>query len=508
MELEAPASGVRTDPLVLLRGQLAPVVTPFPAEDVTLPAPKLELMSGFPGLAGRRSGLAALAADTLAIALAIALAAGAEHFLHPRLAVFSLPGSILRLLVTLPLLVAAVSSTRARPMLRTTLGRQLGKVGPALAAGAVLSMVAWRLANAAGLSWPLPTDTLLVLWAAASVTLTTARTMLPVTGRPRSSRPRRVAVLGSGAVATRVAERLTEEGGVEVVGFVDDDPMDLDSWIGKLADLGDICELEGIDHVVVGFSRASAEELIEALRPVQGKVTITVVPRLFDLLPTTAVIDDLGAGLTGISVVPGALGNGPRMAKRTIDVVGAAAALVVSSPLLVLVALAVKLTSVGPVLFRQERIGRDGQPFRMVKFRSMSVEHAARHPSTLAGPVATGPFPKLTDDPRVTRVGRVIRRFSIDELPQLWNVLKGEMSLVGPRPFIPDDSARIEGWAERRYGVRPGITGLWQVSGRNELTFEEMCRLDGLYVASWSVGLDLRILLGTLRAVVRRTGAY
>jgi len=119
-----------------------------------------------------------------------------------------------------------------------------------------------------------------------------------------------------------------------------------------------------------------------------------------------------------------------------------------------------------------------------------------------------GPFPKLKDDPRVTAVGRLLRRTSLDELPQLWNVIRGEMSLVGPRPFIPEDDAWITDWAQRRYSVRPGITGLWQVSGRNNLTFDEMCRLDGLYVSCWSPGLDIRILLRTLRAVLTRSGAY
>jgi lipopolysaccharide/colanic/teichoic acid biosynthesis glycosyltransferase len=126
----------------------------------------------------------------------------------------------------------------------------------------------------------------------------------------------------------------------------------------------------------------------------------------------------------------------------------------------------------------------------------------------MSGEVVTGPFPKLKDDPRITRVGRIIRKFSIDELPQLWNVLWGQMSLVGPRPFIPDDARWIDGWATRRYTVRPGITGLWQVSGRNEVTFDDMCRLDYVYVASWSVGLDFRILVRTLGAVTSRHGAY
>jgi len=364
------------------------------------------------------------------------------------------------------------------------------------------------VADGVGLGWPLPIDTLLLLVFAGSVAVTAARRLCRAPHRGQGRRLRRVLVVGSGAVASRVAARLGEDGGVEVVGFVDDEPLDRDSWIGTLDSLDDICERQEIDHVVVGFTQASAEDLVDALRPLQGKVPITVIPRLFDLLPATSVVDDLGAGLAGMSVAPAELGSSSRFVKRTIDVIGATSALVVLSPLLVLVALAIKLSSVGPSLFRQERIGRDGKPFTMVKFRSMRVELSSLHPSILHGRAAVGPFPKLSDDPRMTAVGRLIRRFSIDELPQLWNVLKGEMSLVGPRPFIPEEAARIGGWARRRYAVPPGMTGLWQVSGRNRLTFDEMCRLDSLYAANWSLGGDFRILARTLRVVVLQIGAY
>jgi lipopolysaccharide/colanic/teichoic acid biosynthesis glycosyltransferase len=168
----------------------------------------------------------------------------------------------------------------------------------------------------------------------------------------------------------------------------------------------------------------------------------------------------------------------------------------------------VRLTSRGPVLFRQARIGRNGRQFWMLKFRTMHVERSDVSPASLEGEVVAGPFVKLKRDPRITPLGRFLRHTSLDELPQLWNVLRGEMSLVGPRPFMLEDAAIIEGWALRRYSVRPGITGLWQVSGRNELTVAEMCRLDQLYVNCWSLGLDVRILLRTLWVVLGGHGAY
>jgi len=172
------------------------------------------------------------------------------------------------------------------------------------------------------------------------------------------------------------------------------------------------------------------------------------------------------------------------------------------------VAILIKLTSKGTVLFRQERVGRSGKTFDVIKFRTMYTEHANVSVLSLNGDVAMGPFPKLKNDPRVTPLGRFLRKTSIDELPQLWNVLRREMSLVGPRPFMLEDARAIGGWALRRYSVRPGITGLWQVSGRNEISFAEMCRLDQLYVNCWSLGLDLRILLRTLWVVLGGHGAY
>ena len=280
-----------------------------------------------------------------------------------------------------------------------------------------------------------------------------------------------------------------------------------DAW-ASCSDLSLVCEREGVDHVLVAFSRSQPEDIIDALRPLQGRVAITVVPRLFDVLPATANLHDLGSGLTGISVAPVSFGWGSRVAKRTIDLAGAVSALILLSPLLLILALAIKATSRGPVLFRQMRVGKKSQGFSMLKFRSMIIEDSVPHPSSAGSEAATGPFPKLKDDPRVTSVGRILRRTSLDELPQLWNVLRGEMSLVGPRPFVPDDDVWITDWAQRRYSVRPGITGLWQVSGRNNLTFAEMCRLDSLYVSCWSAGLDFRILLRTVRAIAGGSGAY
>ena len=184
------------------------------------------------------------------------------------------------------------------------------------------------------------------------------------------------------------------------------------------------------------------------------------------------------------------------------------AALVLLSPALLLVALIVRLDSPGPVLFRQERVGRSGKPFKMFKFRSM-VEGADAEQEELArGEEVDGRRFKLRVDPRVTRVGGFLRRTSLDELPQFYNVVRGEMSLVGPRPALPDEVAHYQEWHKQRLEVVPGITGLWQVSGRSDIPFDEMVLLDVYYIENWSLGLDLRMLLQTVPKVLFGQGAY
>ena len=183
--------------------------------------------------------------------------------------------------------------------------------------------------------------------------------------------------------------------------------------------------------------------------------------------------------------------------KRAFDIVASGLGLLVLSPVLLGVALLIKLSSRGPVLFRHERVGRNFRPFSMYKFRTM-VPDAPR----LGGPLTAG------DDPRITTIGRVLRKTKVDELPQLFNVLRGEMSLVGPRPPIPSEVERYEEWHHRRLEVTPGITGLWQVSGRSELSFDEMVMLDLYYIENWSLALDLQILGRTIPAVFRASGAF
>jgi exopolysaccharide biosynthesis polyprenyl glycosylphosphotransferase len=197
-----------------------------------------------------------------------------------------------------------------------------------------------------------------------------------------------------------------------------------------------------------------------------------------------------------------------RLLKRVIDVAFSAFVLVLAAPLMSLIALAIKMDSPGSVLFPQSRVGKGGRTFTLYKFRSMTVGAEDQKDLLRDLNEADGPIFKIKEDPRITRVGRWLRRFSLDELPQFYNVLRGDMSIVGPRPPLPEEVAQYQPWQMRRLETAPGITGLWQVSGRSELPFDEMALLDIYYVEQWNPALDLKILLRTIPTMLFGDGAY
>jgi exopolysaccharide biosynthesis polyprenyl glycosylphosphotransferase len=318
-------------------------------------------------------------------------------------------------------------------------------------------------------------------------------------------RVRRVLILGTGRVAASVAARLQRCPDVSVLGVVDDDPRDASAVLGNQADLSELCARLGVDAVVVAFSRKPVHQTLESLRGLGSGVSVWVVPRLYELVSWRSVIEELH-GIPLLDVAPAQFGAAARAGKRVFDVVVAGTLLVVLSPLFAVVAAAIKLTSPGPVMFRQFRSGQNRQPFRMYKFRTMGVDAEQQRAALAEFNHVDGPIFKMKDDPRVTRVGEWLRKTSLDELPQLINVLRGEMSLVGPRPFPVDESEKITGWATIRFSVPPGMTGLWQVSGRNALDYDDLRHLDYVYAASWSFGWDLRILLQTPATVLLRRG--
>jgi exopolysaccharide biosynthesis polyprenyl glycosylphosphotransferase len=234
---------------------------------------------------------------------------------------------------------------------------------------------------------------------------------------------------------------------------------------------------------------------------------VKVAPRTTELLLERAeYIPGQGAPLFELS--PPALQGWEWAVKRSFDVVVSTLVIVLGSPVWAAIAGAIKLSSPGPVFYRDQRIGLGDQPFGMIKFRTMYADAAERQAALEAENEASGPLFKIKDDPRVTRVGGVLRRFSLDELPQVLNVLTGEMSLVGPRPLPVRDYEQLEPWHRKRYLVLPGMTGLWQVSGRIDLSFDDLVRLDFYYIENWSIWLDISILAKTLPAVLARRGAY
>ena len=321
----------------------------------------------------------------------------------------------------------------------------------------------------------------------------------------------RTVIVGSGMVAGRVVEKLKEhpQFGLVPIGIVDDDVHyqghpDL-LTLGRLDELSDILDRSRVDRVIIAFSRANHDQLLSSLRACRDRrVAVDVVPRLFEFLDGARVLDQIG-GLPLLSIGAHRLSVSSRAAKRALDVLVSGLGLLVLAPLLAVIPLAIKLDSRGSVLFRQTRPGREGKPFDVVKFRSMYADAAGHAPDV----DSEGAIVKGRDDPRITRVGELLRRFSLDELPQLINVLKGDMSLVGPRPLVMAEIQALgENWHERRLDLKPGMTGLWQVSGRSSTSFHERLRFDYQYVAGWSLARDIEILLHTLPAVVSGRGAY
>jgi exopolysaccharide biosynthesis polyprenyl glycosylphosphotransferase len=348
----------------------------------------------------------------------------------------------------------------------------------------------------------------------AAVVLAPMTRGLARTAVQRTYAPERCVIVGSGLVARLVARKIGAhpEYGVEVTGFVDVPSPDLEPDDGDIPHLGElehfeeICREHGVGRVVIAFSSLSHEALLDVIRKSKNlDMKITVVPRLFEVIGHAVEIDQLEGmmlmGLRGFARTRSSLAL-----KRSIDVAGSAAGLLMLAPVMVAIALAVKLTSRGPMLFRQQRIGRNNAPFLMLKFRTMVDGADHLKDSLIHLNEADGPMFKIAEDPRITRVGKLLRRTSLDELPQLWNVLRGEMSLVGPRPLVPSEDDHVIGWHRARLDLTPGLTGPWQVLGRTAIPFQEMVKLDYLYVSDWSLWNDVKLLIQTAPVVIRRRG--
>jgi exopolysaccharide biosynthesis polyprenyl glycosylphosphotransferase len=326
----------------------------------------------------------------------------------------------------------------------------------------------------------------------------------------------RVLVVGAGEVARSIMRAVVArpELGYRIVGYVDDNPDKAQAEIGRFPGLGAIDDLprvmqeQNVDEVLITLPWVSHRRIMQVLAQCErGNIQARIVPDLFQMTLSKVVVENLD-GIPLISVREPALRDWQVLLKRAVDVILASLALVLLAPVWGAIALAIRLDSPGPVIFRQERVGRGSRRFVCLKFRTMCVDAEARVAELQAHNEASGPLFKMRDDPRITRVGRWLRRASLDEVPQIINVLRGEMSWVGPRPGLPSEVAQYDPWHLRRLEVSPGITGLWQVSGRSDVTFDEMVLLDIYYIENWSLALDLRILLKTLPSVLFSAGAY
>ena len=351
----------------------------------------------------------------------------------------------------------------------------------------------------------------LLLWGLLSATLLVGRAVARFL-TVRATDGERVLVIGDTAALGLIRRKFSEDPALNavVVGRIaaaDSTPEGFDRPLGTVDELADVLEAERIERVIVA-PRREGDDVVDIVRMATASgVRVTVLPRLLEVIGTSVVFDDLGGrmllGVRGFGLSPSS-----RLLKRVFDLVVTIGLLVILAPLLLVIVVAIKLGSRGPVLFRQTRVGRDGKEFEVLKFRTMEIDADARKHELVEHNEAA-PLFKIADDPRTTRVGRLLRRRSLDELPQLFNVLFGDMSLVGPRPLIPEEDRLFTGWQRRRYLVAPGATGPWQILGSSRVPVSDMVTIDYLYCANWSLWLDAKILVRTVPYVLsRRSGEH
>jgi exopolysaccharide biosynthesis polyprenyl glycosylphosphotransferase len=353
------------------------------------------------------------------------------------------------------------------------------------------------------------TAKLVMFWLFAFVSISVLRALARAACRRHPLFVQNTIIVGADDAGQLIARKLAlhPEYGLRLLGFVDAGEDEISARLQDgLPLLGDIDELEeivrvlGVRRVVLAFTEHDRSDLVDLIRMLARRgVQLDILPRFFEALDSGVDVHDL-EGIPVLGLRPPRFGRASLLLKRTIDLAGSVILLGLLAPVFALVALAIKLDSSGPVFFRQVRIGGRGRPFVIWKFRTMIVDADERKAEVahLNKHRLDPRMFKIDGDPRVTRVGRWLRRRSLDELPQLFNVLSGEMSLVGPRPLIPEEHRWVDGWATSRLDLRPGMTGLWQVLGNDSIEFDDMVKLDYRYIASWSLGRDIGLILRTV----------
>ena len=383
-----------------------------------------------------------------------------------------------------------------------------------VARGTALGIALWLLAGVTLSISFVTADFLLKVWLAIVSIMIAARLLSRlILDRRRSQEQfrRNLLIVGVNPRALRIAREL-ERGpdfGCRIVGFVDDSSMEGFPLASTLVDLPDYLRSTAIDEVIVCLPiKSQFDRILEIVNCCEEQgIMVRVAADILADSTNYSSIDQVGDNAL-ISLHPHAINGSGARVKRLIDLTGAGLLVTALIPVFAVTAALVKLSSPGPIFFRQDRLGVNKKIFKMIKFRTMAADAATRQSELEGLNEATGPVFKIGNDPRITPFGRFLRRTSIDELPQLINVLRGEMSLVGPRPLpIRDYEGFSEDWHRRRFSVRPGISGLWQVAGRSNLPFDQWMELDLKYINEWSLTLDFKVLLRTLPAVVKGTGA-
>ncbi len=351
----------------------------------------------------------------------------------------------------------------------------------------------------------------LFLWLALALLLLLMRTVARTIAL-RIAPEERCLFIGDEAAARTIRSKLGDHGGIraKLVAHLDLDkiePWSADAHSSsKLAEVRDLARQFDIHRAIVAPSSADAGEVLNLVRTLKAVgVRVSILPRLLEVVGSTVEFDDLH-GVTVMGVRRFELTRSSAAVKRTFDVVCSTLGLLAVSPLMIGIAIAIKLDSRGPVFFRQLRVGRYGERFHILKFRTMVRDAEAMKDSLQERNEAQGGLFKIQDDPRITRVGRFLRKSALDEMPQLLNVLKGEMSLVGPRPLILEEDIRVQGWHRRRLELTPGMTGHWQILGPARVPLSEMVAIDYLYVANWSLWTDVKIMMRTVPHVMGRRG--